>query len=482
MVDPTQADAHITSDLTTEDSESAWQVLLASIESQGIALIGAVDRRIILRRVYAAKVDGRNSETTVTVYQGCGGEEEWREDIARYSRLRWIHKINEMDLKVDLIPFQVFSDRYRDSPIVAAYIKGYYVFTEMATLTLPQAAKEYVQFAFQRWLIAPARGLMVGSQWSSQCTFWTRRSTGGLCVELIPSKVDYRFGRRVISFRDGINLLDATNAEAMVIEFLTLQQYHKICYYHFSRRRIVNISSLITVTLGRVNYCNHPDGLDEIASLADVEVTEGYWYGSNGPGELMENGWSRDLLDGTFYLDLDSPPLDWLSQAQHIFSRLQITSTLENYYLQTERSSFRWPLCPAYWSLDPLGVEHLTAQEAAFLGFPTIQLTMKVSGPSWDGRVYAGLRQFHRSKGFDPDTLDIARHLGHHIFQLSKATDPQFAHVDAENSDEVYQAAPSDFQEIPLISPNFKIVMNAQIGLIIFLAFSWLYENCWQKR
>ncbi|KAJ7927334.1 hypothetical protein B0H13DRAFT_1861521 [Mycena leptocephala] len=39
---------------------------------------------------------------------------------------------------------------------------------------------------------------------------------------------------------------------------------------------------------------------------------------------------------------------------------------------------------------------------------------------SWDADVYAALRQFHRAKGFDPGSQDVAQDLG--------AMDPLFAH------------------------------------------------------
>ncbi|KAF7353337.1 hypothetical protein MSAN_01521900 [Mycena sanguinolenta] len=38
---------------------------------------------------------------------------------------------------------------------------------------------------------------------------------------------------------------------------------------------------------------------------------------------------------------------------------------------------------------------------------------------SWDNSVYEGLRRFHQGKGFDPDSQDLARHLGYPLFELS---------------------------------------------------------------
>ncbi|KAJ6555910.1 hypothetical protein B0H19DRAFT_947949, partial [Mycena capillaripes] len=149
----------------------------------------------------------------------------------------------------------------------------------------------------------------------------------------------------------------------------------------------------------------------------------------------------------------------WLSQANHIFSRLQITSNFDDYCIfklisisfdvvisaseeeppagflflcptenvRTSPSSF-WPECPAYWSLDTLGVERLTTEQAAKLGFPSFQLNTKIFARSWDATVYAGLRQFHKAKGFDADSQDVARYLGDPLFQLSHEIDVPFAH------------------------------------------------------
>ncbi|KAJ6555876.1 hypothetical protein B0H19DRAFT_1262014 [Mycena capillaripes] len=95
--------------------------------------------------------------------------------------------------------------------------------------------------------------------------------------------------------------------------------------------------------------------------------------------------------------------------------------------------SFCCPECPAYWSLDPLGVERLTTEQATELGFPSLQLKTRIVTRSWDASVYAGLRQLHKAKGFDPDSQDVARYLGDPLYQLSNEIDVPFAHVDDED-------------------------------------------------
>ncbi|KAJ6532500.1 hypothetical protein B0H19DRAFT_893828, partial [Mycena capillaripes] len=68
-------------------------------------------------------------------------------------------------------------------------------------------------------------------------------------------------------------------------------------------------------------------------------------------------------------------------------------------------------------SSDPLGVEHLSAEEAKNEGFPDIEFRMWARGRTWDDRVYTGVRQFHQAKGFDPYSPEVATELGYPLFQ-----------------------------------------------------------------
>ncbi|KAJ7111706.1 hypothetical protein C8R44DRAFT_563485, partial [Mycena epipterygia] len=71
-----------------------------------------------------------------------------------------------------------------------------------------------------------------------------------------------------------------------------------------------------------------------------------------------------------------------------------------------------------YWSLDPSGVERLSTAEAEQHGFPDLELNIWVYGKFWNGIVYSGLRLFHMGKGFDPETQELARHLGYPLFHV----------------------------------------------------------------
>jgi hypothetical protein len=88
-------------------------------------------------------------------------------------------------------------------------------------------------------------------------------------------------------------------------------------------------------------------------------------------------------------------------------------------------SSFRWPECPAYWSLDPSGSQRISKDDADKLGFPLLQVNTILWANFWPGSVYDGLRQFHNAKGFDSDSCDLARHLSHEFYQISSGINAQ---------------------------------------------------------
>ncbi|KAJ7477920.1 hypothetical protein B0H11DRAFT_2424403, partial [Mycena galericulata] len=137
----------------------------------------------------------------------------------------------------------------------------------------------------------------------------------------------------------------------------------------------------------------------------------------------------------------------WLSQANHVSNQLQITSDYEEYRwieeiqfdcylpktlpngylflcplknLQTpDKAGFQLTRCQAYWSLNPSGTYKLSVEEALSLGFPApVPLEIKLRVRDWGEREYTGLRQFHQAKGFDPDSQDVARHLGYPLYQV----------------------------------------------------------------
>ncbi|KAJ6555862.1 hypothetical protein B0H19DRAFT_137156 [Mycena capillaripes] len=423
--------------------------------------MGVVDRqyeRQGARRLYSARLGGQN--TTVAIYQGPGAEEKWRKDIAKYMSVRHPNLVqirgvaNHGGLHAtlfhdDLIPFKHFVD------LQPSHFSKVYTYTYCCNDF--EAANNHFYFTFRQHL---------------ECTFWIRRSSGRLCMDLGQAN-DYPISLDIArAQRHGMYSSNAPNTEAKIIESLTLEQYHHICYQSLGHFRFTNISTPITHNLGAVICCPSRDRLEdsvEIAWLPNTPILSPWWKTRSGMAEqIMEDGWTRlnssEVSDTNISLYSSIHPQSWLSQANHIFSRLQITSNFDDYALihsiwfdivisaskeespagflflcptedfRTGPFSFWWPESPAYWSLDPLGVERLTAEEATELGFPSFQLSREIRTNSWDASVYAGLRQFHKAKGFDPDSQDVARYLGEPLYQLSNEIDVPFAHVDDEDS------------------------------------------------
>ncbi|KAJ6524161.1 hypothetical protein B0H19DRAFT_1276614 [Mycena capillaripes] len=412
-------------------------------------------RRPSVRRVYSAqaKVHGRKTNATVAIYQGDTAEErisqEWRKEVELYSLLRHPNFVQLYGLATttgiyaaifhdELIPFRHFLALYRHSPILTVYIYGYCQ-TEFSI------ADEYLISTLSRPLLF------------DECTLWVRRSTGQLCADLIPSNGDYwPYSLVEVSRQDGIDTSDASRQETRVVDHLTPEQYHSICYWNLSQHHRITFFEPITVTLGAIIARSSDTPLHrlvEIASVPDVEADWDDWSGAE--GEVMDNDWTRfnasDVSGRTLrvYVEYEPNSGSWLSQANHIFSRHKITSEFENYavvyemrfeiiipnipqnlspsYLflcptqdfQIAQSSFRWPDFPVYWSLDPSGTKHLTAEEVTEHGFPSLQLITEVDGDFWDASVYAGLRQFHQGRGFDPDSQEVARHIGIPLYRIA---------------------------------------------------------------
>ncbi|KAF7330653.1 hypothetical protein MSAN_02450500 [Mycena sanguinolenta] len=309
-------------------------------------------------------------------------------------------------------------------------------------------------------------------------------------------------------------------------------QYHHICNWNMRRERQISFPINMTMNCGAVFSYSSQDLLDqsvEIASLSNAIYPHPWWACMGAVTEdVIENSWTRveakEAFNNAFNVSL-SRTIDtaaWLSQANYVFRCLSIVFDFEYYVFladitfqlnipkttgdppmgflflcpaedfRTGPSSFAWPACPAYWSLNPSGVDRLSMEEATQLGFPPLEIVTTATGLSWDASVYDGLRQFHRAKGFDPDSQGIARHLGHHLYQLSVPADvPAVDDVDdklscsgeddldTEGEDwapggEYASEFPTLHEEIPW---EFKSIMGMKLLLILLLGLSWVYEH-----
>ncbi|KAJ7209207.1 hypothetical protein GGX14DRAFT_331468, partial [Mycena pura] len=84
--------------------------------------------------------------------------------------------------------------------------------------------------------------------------------------------------------------------------------------------------------------------------------------------------------------------------------------------LSSDGTRLQIPERLVYWSFDPNGAQPLTIIDELKFGLPLIAPSLEVVGKKFDASVYTGLHQFYRGKGFDPESLDVARHEGHPLF------------------------------------------------------------------
>ncbi|KAF7346963.1 hypothetical protein MVEN_01449000 [Mycena venus] len=455
----------MTNSSTTPAALSAFRMVpLADIDLQheihlndATGVVGRQRGQPYVRRIYSARVRGRN--TTVALYEGSGAEEEWRKDVEHYMSLRQMSgvassgRIHATLFHDDLVPFQHFVDLHQYSLFLTLYL---YVYCSMEFV---QAARDY--------LSSPSglQPLLVKSQ--TDCTVWIRRSTGSLCVDLMRPGNTFDFSDYELSaWPPSMPRLSPSTTLASVMDTLAVEQYHGICRLYSTLWRPILISTSMEVHLGVVIYL--PSGTQfedsvEIAFLRNADENLPQWESYGGRlGQVTEEGWTRfssaDVCNSILTLRRIRMGQPWLSQASYIFNCLKVTSNFEDYALldiiqfqiiisantgtppagflflcpqddfQTRPSSYCWPEYPAYWSLDPSGDERLITEDAIRLGFPSLQLRTVVWLRSWDTAIYAGLRLVHQAKGFDPDSQEIAEHIGYPLYQFSNETEPLFAH------------------------------------------------------
>jgi hypothetical protein len=88
--------------------------------------------------------------------------------------------------------------------------------------------------------------------------------------------------------------------EATVNASLTLEQYHRVCYWNLPQIHNVSIPASVTVNLAAVISCSSGKKLEdlvEIASLPDVGSPSGRFHwnliGTVAEGDVLDNGWTR---------------------------------------------------------------------------------------------------------------------------------------------------------------------------------------------
>ncbi|KAK6996453.1 hypothetical protein R3P38DRAFT_3628152, partial [Favolaschia claudopus] len=426
-------------------------------------------------RLCSARIN--NQSFTVVNYEGNEAEQEWKKDVRMYMEIRHekilqIYGIVRAENVyatifhgVDYITFDYLLDLNLNPPMRRALVIAYYVCH--LTVLLEEMLKLYVYHSQKSELM----DVEFGYTTLIHCT------TGRLCLDIGKHAApDLRFGPMPVNSVvkaftiPSMSFLSHVDTN-LIVQSLTLEDYHRICREKLSNYRRFRVPSTDEIHVGSVchipdysgpTFYSNPVGIAYV--LPKVEW-DAYWsnYIKKTYTYITPEGWtcrpSEELSwQESFEISVRIPdtPL-WLSQANHIFRLSAIKSNFRDYVLITEcqfrihleadddalweklppggylfvcptqdfrgvRTTFKWPECPAYWSLDPSGVERLSMEQASELGFPAIYTETWCRGFAWDDSVYAGLREFHQTKGFDPDSQDVARHLGYPLYQLTSDT------------------------------------------------------------
>ncbi|KAK7006312.1 hypothetical protein R3P38DRAFT_3037830 [Favolaschia claudopus] len=443
----------------------------------GSRIVYPCRRKQGLRRVYSARVHESPSNFTAVVYEGEDAEKTWNEDVARYTSIRHPNvlqifataqtgNIHATIFHGDIIPFKHFIELYRQFPLLTVYIYA-------SIITEFKAVENYFVSTFGC------------SLYDLQAMLLTRRSTGRLCTDILASEASayiYDAQPMLSDFEEIPSMINDSTQQSKIPESLSLTHYHEICHWYLGRSRFDWLPTRQAVNFGAILRWPLDQSLENATEIASLPSSTDFdfdmrwsWLGCTiqNISYTMANGWirisSKNALNKAetqaFSLNWQYENV-WLTQANHIFAQGGITSNLHEYavldsvrfWLKIDPSrinppqgylflcpaqhfhrgdpchSFAWPECPAYWSLDPLGMDRLDEPSAAALGFPNLKFSTATWWRSWDGSVYTGLRQFHEGKGFDAESEEVALHLGQPLYELSAGDlDDEYVYVEVEH-------------------------------------------------
>ncbi|KAF7364417.1 hypothetical protein MSAN_01102600 [Mycena sanguinolenta] len=390
-------------------------------EIQVDAATGAVwrhreQKRTTVRRMYSARVIGHNEPMTVALYQGHNAEEEWKRDLTRHSGLRHPHilqiyasasssgmhavvfhdgattiaiihlELVEFNNDIDFVPWGQFFDSFRHSAILTAYILWY------MTVDWSNAYNYYMRNVTMQGLV----------RYSIIACSTTPAKTGGFDAgaRLLPGPPERSPPRSVLS-------LHSPNQESLVIASLGYPEWYHLCESYLRQ--------------GRSN---------SVSARAESYKTNGLG-GTDGVLNSGERMTVPDVFGRVLSLSTTISAAPWLAQANYLFSQLKIVSNDEDYRLVT-RVEFSLNISETRDRAIYLFVHRkisslvqrrpLSDEEASSLGFPPITQKTEVYSKSWDETVYAGLRKFDECKGFDLDSQDLAKELGHPLYEVCVPT------------------------------------------------------------
>jgi hypothetical protein len=145
-------------------------------------------------------------------------------------------------------------------------------------------------------------------QFDLDCTFWIRRSTGRVCADLVPGNFSLggftRHERPTLDQWQRLFSLNVLHMEAMVIDSLTLEQFHAICCWNGSQWAVSMNERTVHLGAILIKSGSDWDYLDDVVSSCNIRILlhwEAFHRWDNTSGtrrelrEVTENGWTRYL-------------------------------------------------------------------------------------------------------------------------------------------------------------------------------------------
>ncbi|KAJ7504817.1 hypothetical protein B0H11DRAFT_1979502 [Mycena galericulata] len=428
--------------------------------SERSGLVYRQEGRVRVRRIYSARIEGRKMAMTAAVYQGENAEENWKIDLEKHSLIRhpnffqlfgtvsserW--GVYALVFHGELVPVRRYIQGYLDSPLSVVYLYS------SCTRQLEDAAQVLHSIVGdQAWTII-----------NFESATWIRSSTGQLYVEPSASDTDSPIHRVL-----GAGRLPSTpmpnlhgNRENAIISSLTLVQFYEIC--HFYLKTSWSETTHDPIRLGGIMLWLAQK--NEIAHLPNLPVIDHNFTDDEKP-VVTANGWTRVPVSWTkrggisrkVEPDIVHFGIDhcWLSQANYIFRQYPITANYDKYtavssieYLLTFLDT--WETHPTLeihleGYLFPCPLDGLKSEDGAFiepecLGYwsPDAYGWEIVWTTSWNELVYAGLRQFHDGKGFNPYSQGVALHLEYPLYELSRSSNLPGARIEEVLTDSVIE-------------------------------------------
>ncbi|KAJ7470212.1 hypothetical protein B0H11DRAFT_1381434 [Mycena galericulata] len=293
---------------------------------------------------------------TVAMYQGDGSEEAWRQHVAKYEFIRHPNVMqlygltSSVGLRAlvfhdELIPYNQFLNRYRNSPILTMYIFGYCVRPSVFVDYLgpnPAFFLDNRMGSGKKYL-----GSVSLMDADNEDAVWIRAATGQLCLDLAPNhEMDSEFDpvdtndlNYYVSRFEEVTL-DDPDAETIIISALDLDQYHELCSWSPMRQhKSITASTQLPVSLGSIFFQSKPQpgSLFKITEPLGLDIKRTLRWGDlsrTDKGEVMANSWIRYNFweHRRLVVSVYAPQNKlWLAQANHIFSQLQTTSHFEDY-------------------------------------------------------------------------------------------------------------------------------------------------------